>query len=226
MAERPHFGLSLCRSGQITYYMDGKEYISDPGSAVLLPQGSSYSLYRDKEGFFPLINFACEHLDCRTITVFPLDNPDICLKHFDRVLELSLVPENRLRMFSAFYDLLDCVSGARISKSSILRPAISYIEKHLSNPMLSNTELAKQIGVSEVYLRKLFSAHYNTTPKQYILDIRIQKAKQLLIGTPYKITAVAEVCGFSSPYHFCRAFKERTGLTPTQFAVQNRIYNI
>ena len=56
-----------------------------------------------------------------------------------------------------------------------------------------------------------------------ILDIRIGKAKQLLADGTQKISAVSEACGFSNPYHFCRAFKQRTGLTPSQYMQQNRL---
>lgn len=226
MENRPSFGLSLCTGGQITYTMGGREYISDEGCAILLPQGGTYSLSRDKTGTFPLINFKCQPIDCDTIQVFPLKNPEVCLRQYDRVKSLSLFGGNRLRIFSAFYELLDSISKEQADKHGSLYPVVEYIKANFANAKLNNTELAKQAGISEVYLRKLFSAHYNTTPKQYILDVRIQKAKQLLIDTPYKITTVAEACGFSSPYHFCRAFKERTGLTPTQFTVQNRVSNI
>ena len=103
---------------------------------------------------------------------------------------------------------------------------IEYIEKNLSDPLLSNAQLAKQVGFSEVYLRKLFLKHYGTTPKQYILDIRLQKAKQLLAETPFSVTAVAEECGFSSVFHFCRAFKQKTGMTPSEFSKRYHIQEI
>ncbi len=75
-------------------------------------------------------------------------------------------------------------------------------------------------------MRKLFLKQYKLTPKQYILQMRIQKAKQLLEESPFTVAAISEKCGFSNPYHFSRAFKQRTGLTPTQYAAQNRFYEI
>ena len=75
-------------------------------------------------------------------------------------------------------------------------------------------------------MRKLFLSYYHITPKQYVLDIRIRKAKQLLCDTPFSVTAIAEECGFSSVYHFCRVFKEKTGFTPTEYANLNKIYQI
>jgi len=56
--------------------------------------------------------------------------------------------------------------------------------------------------------------------------MRIQKAKSLLTNGTHTITAVSEECGFSSLYHFCRAFKEKTGMTPTEYAKDSKIYQI
>ena len=91
---------------------------------------------------------------------------------------------------------------------------------------LSKAALAKKAGISEVYLRKLFLTYYKITPKQYILDIRLSKAKQLLVDTAFTVTDIARECGFASLYHFCRCFKKKTGTTPTEYAKNNRIYQI
>ncbi len=226
MINRPCCGLSLCTSGQITYTMNGKRYISNQNNAILLPQGGTYSLLGDKEGFFPVVNFKCGNYNCNEIVILPLDNPQACIKNFETLKDLFLHNENHLKIYSNFYELLDKVSSANSQKQTPLDYVIKYISENIQSPELSNTCLARQIGISEVYLRKLFSAHYNITPKQYILDIRMRKAKQMLCDTPFTVVAIAEECGFSSVYHFCRTFKQRTGLTPTQYAAQNIIYKM
>ena len=226
MTNRQSYGLSLCISGQITYTMNGENYISDQNKAVLLPKGGTYSLHGDKEGLFPVVNFKCENYNYNEILVLPLENPQACIKNFESLKGLFLHDANNLKIYHAFYELLDKVSSANSQKQNPLDPVIKYIADNIQNPELSNPYLARQIGISEVYLRKLFSAHYNITPKQYVLDIRIRKAKQMLRDTPFTVAAIAEECGFSSVYHFCRAFKQRTGLTPTQYAVNSRVFKI
>lgn len=224
MENRPTYGLSLCSTGQITYTMNGKTYISTPENAILLPKGGTYSLLRDTEGLFPMVNFEASHLACNEITVFPLENPQRCLQDFEVLRNLFLQGGNRLKIYSAFYELLSNIASTNSTTPRILPAAIALIESSIHQPELSNTAIAEQLGISEVYLRKLFATYCNTSVKQYILDLRIQKAKQLLIGTPTSITAIAEACGFSSLYHFCRAFKQRTGTTPTDYMCENRIY--
>lgn len=226
MNNRKFFGLSLCLSGQITYTMKGKKYISNQNNAVLLPQGGTYSLIGDKEGFFPLVNFKCENLSNDEILIFPLENPQECIRIFEHLKNLFSQNKSVLKRFSVFYELLSKIALQTPHKPSFFQAIFTYIEENISDCELSNTKIAKHISISEVYLRKLFNTYYSTTPRQYILDTRIKKAQQLLVETPLSVTAIAEKCGFSSTYHFCRAFKSRTHTTPTEYARQNRIYTL
>ena len=227
MENRQYFGVCFSMSGQITYTMNGKTYISSPGYAVLVPEGASYHRVTDSDGLFPLINFYCSGLeDLNEIVIIPLDDPQDCIKRFKTLQRLFLRNNSRMKIFSAFYELLDLLLSSSEQDSQKMVLVMKYIEEHIQDPNLSNVELAKYLGISEVYLRKQFQAHYHATPKQYILDVRIRKAKQLLIDTPFTVTAIAEECGFSSVYHFCRSFRQRTGKTPTQYAAKNRTYQI
>ena len=220
------FGLSLCLSGQITYEMNGKFFVSTSHCAVLLPKGGTYTLTGNKEGLFPVNNFYSENFACDEITLLPLQNPKTYIRDFEVIQKNYLRGTGQLEIFSIFYKMLNALSSENKAGTSILAPAIQHIENNISDPALSNTTLAETLGISEVYFRKLFFKHYNTSPKQYILDFRIQKAKQMLVDTSFSITLIAEACGFSSLYHFCRTFKQQTGTTPTQYASQNRVYKI
>ena len=226
MDNRRTFGLSLCTSGQITYTMNGNTQICDQGKAVLLPQGGTYTLFGDKSGLFPVVNFTCQNLNCSEIIVFPLENPQGCLRDFEALKDLFLHNESHLMIYSAFYELLHKVSSENTHTYNPLQSVIHYIENNINDTTLSNTTLSDKLHISEVYLRKLFTTHYKTTPKQFILDIRIKKAKQLLQDTSLPVAAVAEECGFSGVYHFCRMFKQKTGMTPTQYATANKQFKI
>lgn len=226
MKNRRCYGLSFCSSGQLTYTQNGKQFLSDPDHAVLLPLNGTYSIFGDREGYFPVLNFSCEGLNCPEILSIPLSNPQSCLRDCETLRTLFLFGGSRAKAFSVFYGLLDKLSDAARPGTDPLVPAIRYIEANLHDPTLSNTQLAAEAGISEVYLRKLFARHYHTSPKQYILELRLQKARQLLTQSPATVTETAEQCGFSSPYHFCRIFKEKTGLTPTQYAKRHKLSGI
>lgn len=225
-SHRLTFALTFCRSGQITYTMNGKKYVSHPGTALLLPQGGAYELIGDSTGWFPVINFTSTNLKCDDIIVFSLQHPQSCIKDFETLNNLFISNKSHLKIYSTFYDLLDKLTYESLPQSKRMASIIQYIENHISSPDLSNAEIAAQSYISEVYLRKLFSTFYDTSPKQYILNMRIQKAKHLLTNTAYTVTAIAEQCGFSSLYHFCRIFRSKTGMSPTEYATTNRIYEI
>ena len=222
---RKSYGLSFCTEGRITYEMNGKQAVSDEYHAVILPKGQSYSLYGNKSGIFPVINFDCKEFLCDEVISLPIQKSDTYVKDFEKMKALSLFEENRAKMMSVFYNMLHRLS-TESSVQNVILPAIRYIESNYQNPKLSNAELAEKCNISEVYFRKIFTETYKTTPKQFIVDIRINKAKQLLSDGFLNIGAVAGICGFSNQFHFCRLFKEKTGVTPTEYMKQNRIYKI
>ena len=223
MQNRKHYGMSFCHDGQITYTHNGCEVISDKNHVIILPQGQSYTIHGDKTGEFPVINFTCAKPICDTVIALPIDNPETYIRDFKRIESLLLFETNRSEVMSIFYHILHRISVQNSSCRAIM-PAIKYIETHYQDIDLTNTVLAEKCNISEVYFRRLFINCYNMTPKQFLIDIRINKAKQLLSEGILKINAVAANCGFSNQYHFCRIFKDRTGITPTEYMKQNRIY--
>lgn len=222
---RKSYGISFCIDGQITYSHNGVQTVSDKDCAIILPMGQTYTLHGDKAGLFPVINFRCENFSCDRIIKIPINNSESYIKNYEQMKALSVFEQNRTKIFSIFYDMLYRLSSQNQSKN-IIMPAIAYLEKNYSDPNISITKLSSLCNISEVYFRKLFTEKYKMSPKQYIIDVRISKAKQLLTEGIIKINAIAGKCGFSNQYHFCRIFKKKTGLTPTEYMERNRIYKI
>lgn len=222
---RPSYGISFCKSGQITYTHNGKKIVSDTSCAVILPKNQSYTLHGDKTGIFPVVNFDCDTNLCDTVVCIPFDNNEAYLSDFEKMKKLSLFEGNNAEIMSILYHIFHRLSQKN-SAYSIILPAVSYIKRNYQNSELSNKILAQECNISEVYFRKIFLKQFGITPKQFILDIRINTAKQYLSEGMLKINAISQKCGFSNQYHFCRIFKEKTGLTPTQYMKENKIYKI
>lgn len=225
MTNRRCYGLSFCINGKITYTHNGKKFVSDSKNAVILPKGGTYTLYGNEKGLFPCINFDCTEKLCDTFVLIPLPESESLIKKYNQMLSLSLFEGNHAKIFSIFYDILHKLSSYE-NVNQTIAPAISFIEKNYHNANLKNQDLANECNISEVYFRKLFLKQFHTTPKQFILDIRLQKAKQLLKEGRLKIYAISEQCGFSNSYHFCHTFKEKTGLSPTEYMEQNKKFKI
>ncbi len=224
MTERKSYGLSLCIEGQITYVQNGREYISNPGNAVILPKGATYSINRDKTGYFPVINFDCAEFLCDTVTVIPIQNNDALISDYERMKKLFGFEGTRAQTFSIFYGILHKLGADNVPYG--LAGAVRLIRKRYTDASLTNAELAAECDMSEVYFRKLFVRYFNTSPKQYIIDLRIQKAKQQLSEGRLNVSEISDGCGFSNPYHFCRLFKQHTGLTPSEYKRENMIREI
>ena len=219
IVNRQTYGLSFAYGGSICYRHNGKEYLSDHSRAILLPQGQTYFLHRKESGDFPVINFTCEQdFDFSDFYVTPIRNPHAYLRDAERMRELWLSQKNPARMMSIFYDILSRLSEeADADAPSLITPAVDYLCKNFNDPSLSNERLAEQAKISEIYFRKLFKERYGVSPHQYLLELRIRHAKLLLSEHSASVTSIAEACGFSSVYHFCRSFKQFTGQTPKEF---------
>ncbi|MBL8894983.1 MAG: GlxA family transcriptional regulator [Rhizobiales bacterium] len=100
--------------------------------------------------------------------------------------------------------------GARHPK---LVSIIEEMEGNLEEP-LSPSVLAKQAGLSTRQLERLFRRYLDRSPKRYYLELRLKKARSLLLQTDMSVINVALACGFSSPSHFSKCYRAFYGRTP------------
>ncbi|MGL4491746.1 MAG: helix-turn-helix transcriptional regulator, partial [Tannerellaceae bacterium] len=97
-----------------------------------------------------------------------------------------------------------------------LKKAIGYI--HCSyHDDINIGEVALQAEVSERYLRKIFAKYLNLSPIDYLNQIRINKAVELITLTEQSIKEICFLCGFKSPQYFSRVFKQYVGIAPKDF---------
>ncbi|WP_428867827.1 AraC family transcriptional regulator [Clostridium sediminicola] len=111
------------------------------------------------------------------------------------------------------------------SSKSKLKRVLDYIENNLEDN-LSIENLSKISNYSPAYFARLFLKITGTTPGKYILNRRINKAKEFLCTTDKKIENISNDLGFCNTSHFIRNFKNIEGLTPNEFRKHARNYNI
>lgn len=97
---------------------------------------------------------------------------------------------------------------------------IEYIRYHIHDPRLSVESIADHIELSAKYSRQLFLDHYGMSLSNYILNMRIEKVKELLQQTDMSVAEIAQQAGFQTKSHFFTAFKKATGMTPAQYRYQ------
>ncbi|WP_442954433.1 GlxA family transcriptional regulator [Pararhodobacter sp.] len=94
-----------------------------------------------------------------------------------------------------------------------LAQVIARMEASIEEP-LSPAELAEEVGMSTRQLERLFRRYLNRSPKRYYMELRLAKARNLLMQTDLSVINVALACGFSSPSHFSKCYRAQYGTTP------------
>ena len=94
-----------------------------------------------------------------------------------------------------------------------LSAVLELMEQSLEEPE-SPSLLAAEVGVSTRQLERLFRRYLNRSPKRYYMELRLQKARNLLLQTDMTVINVALACGFSSPSHFSKCYRNHFSNTP------------
>jgi len=94
-----------------------------------------------------------------------------------------------------------------------LSKVIQMMENNIEEP-ISPSILAKDVGMSTRQLERLFRRYLNRSPKRYYMELRLQKARNLLMQTDMSVINVALACGFASPSHFSKCYRSHYSTTP------------
>jgi transcriptional regulator GlxA family with amidase domain len=94
-----------------------------------------------------------------------------------------------------------------------LSQVIQIMEGNIEEP-ISPSILAKKVGMSTRQLERLFRRYLNRSPKRYYMELRLQKARNLLMQTDMSVINVALACGFASPSHFSKCYRAHYDTTP------------
>jgi transcriptional regulator GlxA family with amidase domain len=93
--------------------------------------------------------------------------------------------------------------------------AVELMENNIEEPM-SLDELAHHVGISRRQLERIFQKHLNCVPTRYYLNLRLRRARELLLRTPRSIVDVAFSCGFVSAPHFSKCYRDFFGKPPRE----------
>lgn len=126
-----------------------------------------------------------------------------------KVLELLMLQLDQIQSFSGM------LKTKLISKNTIDRMhyAKDLIAQKIGTP-LSLSELSLELNTNECSLKKDFKATFGTTVFGFIKDLKMNKAKQLLLEQSVSIAEVSDLVGYKNPQHFTTAFKKYYGFTP------------
>ncbi len=196
------------------------------GNIGLLPQGSIYKIVAEKDSECIMIEFLSNDISLVRPDVFAVADP-LDLKNTIVEMEQTwskkvtgYVPYCLEKFYHILRDLSNVQDKAMIENKhlDIIQPSLRYIENHFTDHEISNEAIAKQSGISVVYFRKIFTSAFHVSPMKYVQNLRMEKAKELLLSGLVSVTDVARLTGFSSIYSFSKTFKTACGCSPLQYS--------
>ena len=220
--ERQTNVLSYFREGSVTYYFEDETVVGQAGDLLAFSKGLVYSGQKiaQKNSYFVIEflteePFELEKLGLGRITVAPKGTRE----RFRRILD-SWNNGDVLLCRAQIYELLHSLTYTEEEKET-LKAVIALMKHRISDPDLSLSDLCNAASLSESHLRRLFHQETGSSPMQYLTELRMNQAKNMLAQGDVSIGEVAEFCGFSSLYYFSRSFHRRYGMTPTQYRQMN-----
>lgn len=103
------------------------------------------------------------------------------------------------------------------NKKYVVNQMIRYFNEHY-HEKISLDQIARNMYLSTFYLSKIFKSETGDTPINYLIELRMEKARELLESTPgLSIQNVAEMVGYDDAYHFSKLFKKHFGAAPTKY---------
>lgn len=131
--------------------------------------------------------------------------------------------ESAVAMTGALYTLLSTFmhyaqheEEIQNSQMIYVEQAKDYISTNYSYP-ITVEDIASYVGISRSYLFRSFQSIQNQSPKEYLIEYRIRKAKHLLCETTLSIASIAYSVGFENNLYFSKAFKCKMQMTPSEY---------
>ena len=219
--------LTFVHEGQLSYMIDGTAFTVNPGQAMYCPDGSSrYRMKGTENAIYTSLNFRCapENRLPLPYHIFDADSFDIRF-YLDKIVELyehsGEYEKAKCDAFTALvaYTLLENVSGSEENKY------VADIKNYIScnwNKKLTLEEIASSAHLSPSYSSALFKESTGTSIMDYIINLRITKACDMLKYSDRLISEIAESAGFCDIFYFSRMFKKHMGVSPAKYRSEEK----
>lgn len=223
--DRKTHGLAFYEVGNSCISFGQNDIETKQNSIIYLPKGSDYIVNGVSDKGCYAINFEIEEKVDFKPFLFTTKNKAGFLERFknaDAVWK-SQTPGCQMKCKALLYNIIaDMQNEFRLgyiakSTSEIIAPAIDYIHKNYTEDNISINLLAQLCNISETYFRQIFRKSYGVSPLKYINNLKITRAKELILSGMYSISDVALLSGFHDESYFSREFKKATGFSPKNY---------
>ncbi len=230
---RNYDSISLRLSGGGKFKTENKSFSVRKGDVLYLPKNANYTQKTDGEKLIAIhfINYSFNRKN--KIEILKAEDVAYVEKIATEMYDIWKEKKQgyRYKCTSLLYELLyflNCQEHEHIIDSVTsdqrIKTAIDYIHTNFRSVEIDISHLAEMCCISEVYFRKLFKKIYDVSPKQYILNLKLEVASQLLHSQFYTVNEVSDKSGFNDVKYFSKLFKKRFGYTPKEFQQNETIH--
>ena len=203
-----------------------REITLENGKIYLLPPNLRHidnitKTSAERSGFIVFLKFECEDFLGDFQIVQGNKRFEILADKF-RGEWLRRLPAYRIRCNAILAEIFEelrkvCVSEYSKKKYETLRPAVEYIHENYRDEKLGVEKLSGLCKITPQYFHRLFLRAYGVTPHNYIENLRLQYAKDLLRSGKFAVSEAAFAAGYDNASNFARGFRRRFGVSPADF---------
>ena len=228
---RSHYLIHYIISGKGVFYCGPNKFTVNPGQIFVIYPGTIVK-YRADEKYpwhYAWINFHGEEAkEIFSLLGISPNNPVYTVKNGSELLDVLLnMPSEKnaelwtnLKFTSKLYDFMSLLAeNSRADnnrENGYLTTATRYIKAHYFED-LTVDQVAAHVGISRKYLFALFKKTLDFSPKDYILNYRIKRAKDFLKDENIPVGNIAYSVGYKDPLTFSKMFKQKTGVSPSDY---------
>ena len=227
----PHFhetfSIGFFTKGGCRYKVGQKDEIIKSGETRII---SPYELHQTYEGKWEYLHFDVNYKTLLNI-IKDIRQDEIINFSLDAKLKNNFLTQKAFELYKHLNEenliveeyFLDLAKGIYINfdkeckidyHKSRLSKAIDYIYQNYADSSLSVEKIAKNLDLSPYYFVRSFNKHFGITPHRFILSLRVEKAKQMILKNDASFAVIAQMCGFSDQSHMIRMFKKILGYKP------------
>ena len=205
--------------GSCVSIIGGNQYKIEKNDIIIVPPGTTHSAFSMK-GFADFYVDA-KHLHYDMVHVVK-DTDKVILPLMEMISTVLLEKDtNYKRIADALLDAICCYIDKYINNNyryPFVTELKNTIIENFIDPDFKLDAAISQTGYNKDYMRRCFFADTNKTPLQYLIDLRMNRAKMLLLQNDYsRIGVVSERCGFKDSFYFSTVFKKHTGMPPAEY---------
>ncbi|MBQ8214118.1 MAG: helix-turn-helix transcriptional regulator [Clostridia bacterium] len=211
-------------SGESTYFFGDQIFEITPYTVQFFPKGDvdRYDIVRREQGECIDIFFRTDRPVADRAFIIKGANKSALQILFKKAFAFWSGKEEgyRFACLSVLYQILAELQKSTYSSSNHyakIHRAVAEIHENFLSRKICVSELASLCNMKESYFGRLFKERFGVPPRQYIIQLKLNHACDLLRLERYTVTQVAYLCNFSDVYFFSRQFKNYIGITPTQF---------